>query len=231
MERQADRTTPRTGSPPDHVRFYFSYRSPFAWLATRRIPTVLGDCPIPIRLYPVWEPEPELRTRLAERNLVWSFSAPSREKRRYYFHDVRRWVRYLEVPFRWPVDRNPRWSLPHLGLLHAREHGLEWAYHRTVFDRRFTRGEEVLSVDAVGRVLETLDLSAERFLERVAEGVFDEAVMRCFASAAADDVFGWPFFVYGHDRFWGNDRLEWLAAAVQREHGRARSRTGVRMHG
>jgi hypothetical protein len=35
--------------------------------------------------------------------------------------------------------------------------------------------------------------------------------------AETDGVFGFPFFVYAGQKFWGNDRVEWLVRAIQQK--------------
>lgn len=206
------------GTPPHEVKFYFSYRSPYAWLATRRMESMLTGLPVELLLRPVWEPEPELEKRLAEIEISWHFAQPSREKRRYIFQDIRRYVRAGGLRFKWPIDRDSRWTLAHLGHLFAREHGRERAYHRTLFDLRFERGENILDPERVGEVLRSLGLDSGDFLQRVEADRFWDEIVRCFEEAEADGVCGWPFFVYGRQRFWGNDRLEWLAEAVRADH-------------
>jgi len=37
---------------------------------------------------------------------------------------------------------------------------------------------------------------------------------------AAKGVFGVPYFVYGENRFWGNDRLDLLLAMISKDSGR-----------
>jgi len=35
--------------------------------------------------------------------------------------------------------------------------------------------------------------------------------------AQQDRLFGVPFFVYRGEKFWGNDRIEWLRSAIETE--------------
>ena len=37
----------------DQIRFYFSFRSPYAWLAAERLEADLGDLPVPVELIPI----------------------------------------------------------------------------------------------------------------------------------------------------------------------------------
>ncbi len=40
----------------DHVRFYFSFRSPYAWLAFHQAPPALRELPVELKLVPVFPP-------------------------------------------------------------------------------------------------------------------------------------------------------------------------------
>ena len=61
-----------------------------------------------------------------------------------------------------------------------------------------------------------LGLSAEHYLEYLA-GEGRETYQRCQEEAAADHVFGVPFFLFQGEPFWGYDRLalleQWLGEA------------------
>lgn len=203
---------------PHLVRFYFSYRSPFSWLATARLPVVLDGMPVAVEYWPVWEPDPLLATRLATQGLTWNFPPLTRRKRHYIFQDVRRLARAYGLPLVWPIDRDPEWSLPHLGLLFAREHGRERSYHEQVFAHRFTRGDNVTDPIILARIADEVGLDGASLLRSIHDERYAETAVSCFRQADEDGVFGWPFFVYGRDRFWGHDRLTWLAEAIRLDH-------------
>lgn len=205
---------------PRSVRFYFSYRSPFAWLATLRLRPLLGGLPVEIDYCPVWEPEPWLTSVLAESGMTWSAPPLTRAKRAYIFEDVRRHARSYDVPLVWPIDRAPEWSLPHLGLLFALEHGRGGAYHEAVFAHRFERGENVTDRAVLARIATEVGLDATALLRAIDERDALGTALECYRRADADGVFGWPFFVYGRQKFWGNDRLDWLAETVAADHAK-----------
>ena len=46
-------------------------------------------------------------------------------------------------------------------------------------------------------------------------------VLEGITEALTDTIFGVPFFVYRNQKFWGNDRLEWLLRAIFDDNGRA----------
>ena len=47
-----------------------------------------------------------------------------------------------------------------------------------------------------------------------------DAVMAGFSHTRDDGAFGVPLFIYRGERFWGNDRLDWLLREVARSEGR-----------
>ena len=53
-----------------------------------------------------------------------------------------------------------------------------------------------------------------------------DAVMAGFAHTRDDGAFGVPLFIYRGERFWGNDRLDWLLREVARSEGREPSGSG-----
>lgn len=53
-------------------------------------------------------------------------------------------------------------------------------------------------------------LDREQFLRALADSRYAEALDSSNKDAQADEVFGFPFFIYAGKRFWGNDRIEWL---------------------
>lgn len=210
--------TPRD-KVPDRVEFFFSYRSPYAWFASRRLPGLLRDLSVRLEYWPVWEPEPELLERLEGEGVVWDFPRPSRAKRRYIFQDVRRHVRMYRYRFAWPVDRDVRWSLPHVAFLYAQRHGCGLAYHERVYSMRFEEGRNVTRADAVQEALEDAGLDPDLFFAAERDGKFGEDVLACFRRARRAGVAGWPFFTFGRERFWGNDRIEWLVATIRDARG------------
>ncbi|MCY3931756.1 MAG: DsbA family protein, partial [Acidobacteria bacterium] len=47
-----------------------------------------------------------------------------------------------------------------------------------------------------------------------------DRIMAGFAHTRDDGAFGVPLFIYRGERFWGNDRLDWLLREVARSEGR-----------
>jgi 2-hydroxychromene-2-carboxylate isomerase len=197
------------------------------WLASVRLPALLRGLQVDLDLVPVWEPEPELRARLAAHDMVWDFPQPSRAKRFYILQDVRRHARAYGLSIVWPIDRAVRWSPPHVGFLYAQARGCGPAYHARVLAARFTQGKDVTDPAVLAAIAREVGLDPADLLATIAEDRLADRILECFRMAGAHDVFGWPFFVYGRQKFWGNDRLEWLVEAIRADRAREGARGGA----
>jgi 2-hydroxychromene-2-carboxylate isomerase len=82
-------------------------------------------------------------------------------------------------------------------------------FGRMAFEKFFLREFEADQPDAVARLIADVGLSDRDYLEYLA-GDGREAYERCQQEAAADHVFGVPFFLFAGEPFWGYDRLALL---------------------
>ncbi len=91
-------------SPARRKVFYFSFRSPYSWMA-HRLAEQIPDLDIEYR--PFFEPDLVTEALLAERGGSVIYTPMSREKHLYMLQDVRRLAGRLGFPLTWPVDREP----------------------------------------------------------------------------------------------------------------------------
>ncbi|MEU6439239.1 DsbA family protein [Streptomyces sp. NPDC047046] len=195
---------PRNKTP----RFYFSLRSPYSWLAYRKVMTEHRDLAERLEWVPFFEPDPLSARLLEEQGGRFPYSEMSREKNRYVLQDVGRLTKALGIEVTWPVDRNPVWEVPHLAYLVAARQGRGHDYIDAVYRARFGRGRDICdrdTIEDIGRELgidpHSLSRAADRPEER-AEGI------RILLDVCKDGVFGVPFLVHGYTRYWGIDRLD-----------------------
>ncbi|WP_019819304.1 DsbA family protein, partial [Saccharomonospora saliphila] len=135
--------------PKKPPRWYFSFRSPYSWLAYRDLVDHHPDVAEAIEWRPFWEPDPEWSAVLAEAGGSFPYVPMSQAKHRYILQDVRRLAAERGLAMRWPVDRNPRWEVAHLGYLAARAEGAGAAYLAEVYRGRWERGEDISSPEVV----------------------------------------------------------------------------------
>jgi 2-hydroxychromene-2-carboxylate isomerase len=105
------------------------------------------------------------------------------------------------------------------GFLFAQERGAGAAFHDATYSARFLEGRDIGSEETLAEIAEHAGLKRIDFLSALGDGRYEEALERSNRDARADDVFGFPFFLYQRKAFWGNDRIEWLVREI-RSHGR-----------
>jgi 2-hydroxychromene-2-carboxylate isomerase len=200
-------------------RFYFSFRSPYSWVAARLLRDEYGVGPDEVEYIPTWEPDGETHALLEARGGRVIYSTMSREKHFYILQDIKRLTTRLGYRMKWPVDREPRWELPNLAYLAARREGKEREFFWAVYHARWEEGEDICSVETIKRLAAEAGFDPEVAAaapgdaELRAQGA--EALFRCYR----DGVFGVPFFIKGFEKFWGVDRVELFVAALRAQTG------------
>lgn len=201
----------RRRRPP---RFYFSLRSPYSWLAYRdlleRYPETAGA----LEWVPFFEPDELSRKLLAEAGGAFPYTPMSPEKHRYILQDVRRLAGERGLEFRWPVDREPVWEVPHLGYLVAARHGKGAEYIALAQRARWELGLDVCDRAVIGGFGAELGLDAEELASAADDSEVRAEGVRVLLDIQRDGVFGVPFFVDHFDKYWGVDRLPAFAAAL-----------------
>jgi 2-hydroxychromene-2-carboxylate isomerase len=190
------------------VRFYFSFRSPYSWLAFERAERAFAELPVELHYLPVFPPSNYQNDPAAVPN-----------KLKYIRRDVERFAAAYGLPVKWPQARDCAWQRPHAAYLYARDQGAElgYAFGLAVFRARFCEGRD-LSDDAVFADLArqlgldptgvTAALDDTALQTRVVEGMIQ--------GATEDSIFGVPLFVYRGEPFWGNDRIDWVVRAIEK---------------
>jgi len=192
----------------DPVRFYYSFRSPYAWIAAERVESELGDLGVPIEWIPIF-PTAELFP-----------NDPSRlpDKVAYLLQDVPRLAREYGLTVRFPTSTDTDWALPHASVQGAGSP--EAARHLAVriFRKRFSEGldvgqDAVVAAAAAEAGLDPAPILAAGHSEALRAEVSDgwrRAVER-------DHLFGVPSFVFAGRLYWGQDRMHFLRRAVERK--------------
>src|SRR5262245_4757021 len=109
------------------IRFYFSFRSPYSWLATERLEAELGDLEVPIERIPTYPTE------------LFPIEAGP-EKMDYLVQDIRRLARERGLTLRFPSPNDPDWSIAHAAFLGAQQQGVEHPFMLEMFRKRFSEG-------------------------------------------------------------------------------------------
>lgn len=180
------------------VKFYFAFNSPYAFLANTRIEEALIDCNAALSCKPVYSP----------RGSGNGPSGPSAAKLAYFFTDVARFAEAygLELKPGEFVDTETACR----GFFYAQRKGLGPDYRRAVFSARWLEEADISDRNVLAEAAERCGLDGGEFTAALDDPEFSELLRKSNADAEEDSVIGFPFFVVGDEKFWGNDRVEWL---------------------
>jgi 2-hydroxychromene-2-carboxylate isomerase len=196
------------------VRFYFSFRSPYSWLAERLIEDRYAGLQDECEYIPYWEPDAETARRLAEKKATFLYRAMSREKHLYILKDIKRQVAKFGYRVTWPIDRAPWWERPHLAYLVAARQGVAAEFRRRVYQARFEEGRDVCDAAVIGDIAGRIGIDPAELLAAPGDSQLRDLGAEGLRRADRDGIFGVPFMAVGHERFWGVDRLPDLVEAV-----------------
>ena len=218
------------------VRFYFSFRSPFAAIAFYRLRRSPLFKDVKFELIPLW-PENIFGGHMDN-------PTDSLFKMAYIFSDAARQAEEAGLPcaqfkaiaeqFKLPAGMDyskekaglkmpeEPWGITHLAFLHAQEKGKGWAFADAIFTRRFDfdgkGSQNVMDPVVIGNIAEELGLDVSETIHAHTSGRFDDIHEAMIRQGEADGVFGVPFFVIEQaerkEVFWGNDRLPFLHKAI-----------------
>lgn len=190
------------------IRFYFSFRSPYAWIAAERLDSELGDLGIPIERIPIF-PTPELFP-----------NDPSTmpNKLAYLLQDIPRLARERGLTVRFPSANDTDWALSHAAFLGARSQGAGQRFMVEVFRKRFSEGLDLGEDRVVADAASKANLDPETILSAGhSEALRAEASAGWRLAVERDRIFGVPSFVFAGRLYWGQDRIHFLRNAVIRK--------------
>jgi 2-hydroxychromene-2-carboxylate isomerase len=189
---------------PKVIRYYFGFASPFSALADARIDALVEEAGAELDPIPVTAPPSEPPQGFAAMLLEY--------KRSYQYQDAARWARKLGLP--WHSALPPQEPVDTLdasaGYYVAREKGAERAYRNRVFRAYWAEGRDIDDRDILGDCARDAGLSREDFLRGLDDRRYRDALSARAMAGLEDRVFGVPLFVVEGERFWGNDRLDFL---------------------
>jgi len=192
----------------ERIRCYFSFRSPYAWLAFHRLRDLAAAGSPPLDFVPLIPPRGFLDDM-------------DPRKRRYIGEDVQRVAEAYGLVLRWPDPFDTDWLRPHAAFLHAADAGKAVPFGSAVFTARFSEGRDVGDPAVLGEAASAAGLDAEAIAAAAESRPLRSRIVAGMRSMQEDGVFGVPYLLFRGRAYWGNDRLEWLLRDVAEQSGRA----------
>lgn len=190
-------------------KLYFSLRSPYSWMAIRRLRREIPDVFHQLDWLPYWEPDPRTTSELVERGVDFPYAQMSRAKHLYILMDVKRLAQAEGVTPAWPIDTDDCWwELPHLAWLRAQELGRASEFYEALVRARWERGEDICTADVVRAAALDAGIDPDQAIDAPDDPAIREAGLAALTSAYEKDIFGVPYLLWGPHRFWGLDRVD-----------------------
>lgn len=193
------------------VEFLYDYGSPFSYLADRRLPAIAQRVGATIIYTPV-----SLGAVLkATGNHPSLDTVP--QKGRYMSIELSRWAGRDGCPppshTHFPINTMKLMR----GAIASRHLGVFDRYHAAIFDA-FWMKDLRLGDDAIfASVLESAGVPAAAIRAAIQTPAVKDGLRANIDDAVARGMFGAPTFFVGDEMFWGNDRLDWVEEALNKQ--------------
>jgi 2-hydroxychromene-2-carboxylate isomerase len=193
--------------PTPPITFYFDLGSPFAYLASERLHTLL---PEPVQWQPV------LLGGLFRLTGRSSWALGDYQRRQAGMADIeRRALAYGLPPMRWPDP----WPADYLTAMRATTYAFSIGRGRDFTMRAyrdaFQRGSELSVAENVLQSAARAGLDPDAVRAGASDPEIKQALRDATDAAYDRGVFGVPTIAIGDELFWGDDRLEDAAAHLQ----------------
>lgn len=197
------------------LEFFFDVSSPWTYLAYDRIERFAREHDVEL----VWKPflvggvfnkvNPSVYQRRDN---------PVPAKDTYYRKDMEDWARYQGITIGHPSVFPLNSVKAMRGCFVALEENRISPYARGCFEAYWRDDRDISKEDELGAVAEAAGLDRGHFLTRIQQDDVKQALFSTTDEAIERGAFGSPtFFLDGDDMYFGNDRLELIAAAIQRK--------------
>ena len=189
------------------VEFFFDVGSPTVYLAATQLSKIAGRHGATV----LWRPFLLGGVFKATGN-VSPATVPA--KSRYMDDDLERFARRYEVPFLF----NPFFPVNTLALMRGavayQQQGRLDQYIEAIFSAMWVTGKNMNEPTIVAEVLDTIGIGAQEFLVAIAAQDVKDKLKSNTEEAVERGAFGAPTFFVGDEMFFGQDRLDFVEAAL-----------------
>ena len=189
------------------VEYFFDYVSPFAYLADTQLPALAQRTGAEIVHRPFFLGGVMQATKNSP-----PITVPN--KGRYMFVEIQRWAKRYGVP----ANPNPHFPVNTLTAMRVAVAALGdprfGDLHRALFRAVWVDGQNLADEAVLEATVAAAGLDAAALLARAKEQAAKDALRRNTEEAVERGAFGAPTFFVGDEMFWGNDRLDFVEAAL-----------------
>ena len=189
------------------VEFFFDVGSPTVYLAATQLSKIAGRHGSTVLLRPF-----SLGVGFKATGNLSPATVPA--KSRYMGDDLERFARRYEIPFLF----NPFFPVNTLALMRGavayQQQGRLDQYIEAIFSAMWVTGKNMNEPTIVAEVLDTIGIEAQEFLVAIAAQDVKDKLKSNTEEAVERGAFGAPPFFVGDEMFFGQDRLDFVAAAL-----------------
>ena len=192
------------------IVFFFDFSSPYSYIAAEKIDALAAKHGRRVDWRPIL-----IGAIFQQTGAVPLVQLPL--KGDYSLRDFPRSARFHGLPFKMPT----RFPLPTQSAARAfyviaeRDALLARDFARAVFRALFVEDRDISDLAVVLEIAARFGIDSDELSQAVATSAVKEQLKRATETAAAQGVFGVPFFIVDQEPFWGADRLpqvdQWLA--------------------
>lgn len=195
---------------PLSVEVYYSFQSPYAYLALESVYDLAEQYDIEL----LWQP---FSARAAGQQLPPSSIIP--DKLSYLFEDTLRFAKEANMPLTypegWPENEFDPGRVTR-GALVAADMEILKEYNYKVFHRWWGLGENPNDENFMNELCDELDINLGDFLSKLSSSDTRERVKGIYKRGRKVGVFDTPTFVIDTERFFGIDKVAYLRARFEK---------------
>lgn len=195
------------------IQYWFSVASPWTWLGSARFARLAQQVGASVEVLPI-----ELGEVFAATG-GRPFAERPEARRSYRQLELTRWAQRLGVPItlqprHYPVDRAPASQL----LIAARLQGLDaLGLSHAVLRAIWQEDRDIADWSTLRQIADDHGLNGAALVESARDPARLDELKADTQRAIAAGVFGAPTFIFEGERFWGQDRLDFLAERLGSE--------------
>ncbi|MFT5501289.1 MAG: 2-hydroxychromene-2-carboxylate isomerase [Woeseiaceae bacterium] len=187
------------------VEFFYDYVSPYTYLANSQLANLNADI-----VY-----RPVLLGALMQ-SIGNQPPATLAARGNYLFADVRRWAAYYQIPY----AMNPAFPVNTIKALRvalvADEMDRLDLLHQPLFDAVWAHGLDVNDDSVLTKIISDAGLVPDEIYPRITDDDIKARLRSNTDEAIERGVFGAPTFFVGDEMFFGNDRLHFVKAELEK---------------